>query len=159
MEAPAHKRAVLLLVLAACLGGAATLANAASAGTFVVQSCTREVNYDSSAFADRKSSRRMLVKRACNPYGPGLRGLITANRVARRRAQKGDHATVVLSAARGTVLTRLAWSRKFRRPNCDWTVEVYAVRAGSPRKFLLRVPARHYCKQTTAAEAAGLPRF
>ena len=79
---------VLAVVLCALMSGEA------AAGEFRVASCQADrLNFSTQAFSDF-ATRGMKIKRACNPEGPGLRGLITANVVERgtgraRRAGAG----------------------------------------------------------------------
>ena len=60
------------------------LATSAHAGQFTVASCQADrANFSTTAFNDF-ATRGMTIRRACNPEGPGIRGLVTAN-VTRRR--------------------------------------------------------------------------
>ena len=53
------------------------------AGEFTVASCQADrVNFSTTAFSDF-ATRGMTIRRACNPEGPGLRGLVTANATGR----------------------------------------------------------------------------
>ena len=81
------KRFVPVVALCAlCLGVPAT--NAA-AGVFTVATCQADpLNYSTRAFT-HVVTRRMMIKRACNPAGPGLRGLVTANVVRDARVPRG----------------------------------------------------------------------
>ena len=54
-------------------------AGEASAGEFQMANCQSDsLNFSTRAFGDF-ATRGMQIKRACNPEGPGLRGLITSN--------------------------------------------------------------------------------
>jgi hypothetical protein len=51
----------------------------ATANEFPINACQADRgNYSTQAFEDF-ATRGMLWRRACNPEGPGLRGLVTAN--------------------------------------------------------------------------------
>ena len=68
-------------------------ASNARAGVFEVATCQADqLNYSSRAFT-HFATRRMMIKRACNPDGPGLRGLITANVVHDGRVKRGSVCT------------------------------------------------------------------
>ena len=59
------------------------LASAASAGQFTVASCQADrAGFSTTAFNDF-ATRGMTIRRACNPEGPGIRGLVTANATQR----------------------------------------------------------------------------
>ena len=59
-------------------------ADGAAAGEFAVANCQADpLNFSTRAFDDF-ATRGMKIKRACDPEGPGLRGLITEQRRARR---------------------------------------------------------------------------
>src|SRR4051812_50153385 len=95
----------------ACVLSMALGAQTAHAGAFQLRSCmaAKAENYDSGAFAASRSSRRMVVKRSCNPFGRGERGLVTANKLTRRRLRRNEHASVVLCAPPGTRIVRFDW--------------------------------------------------
>src|SRR6266511_3496993 len=96
------------LALGALAALACVLPAGADAGGFYVCTCTAAAaqGYDTSAFDAGASSARMLVKRACNPHGRGLRGLITTNRVAGRSVRAGEYAAAVFPAPPGTRLAQ-----------------------------------------------------
>jgi len=65
---------VLLLAVAGLL-----TPREAAAGEYTIYACqAAEAGYASAAFADF-ATRGMRCRRACDPKGPGLRGLVTAN--------------------------------------------------------------------------------
>ena len=69
---------VLLVALAIALVGSA-YPGRAEAGEFTIDACQADAgNFASGAF-ENFATRGMRWRRACNPLGPGLRGLVTAN--------------------------------------------------------------------------------
>lgn len=88
-----HRSGMATMVLIASAVTAISLgltAVQASAGQFEVASCQADqLNFSTTAFNDF-ATRGMGVKRACNPEGSGLRGLITKNVVQRGRVPQPD---------------------------------------------------------------------
>ncbi len=144
----------LTCALAMALG-----AQTAHAGAFQLRSCmaAKAENYDSAAFAATRSSSRMIVKRGCSPFGRGERGLITGNKVARKRLRKDEQASVILWAPPGTRIVRFDWSGKLRRTDCGFTVELYAVRPGKGRAYIRRAKAGTQCPKPRTANASYAP--
>ncbi|MFL5868611.1 MAG: hypothetical protein ACJ766_16040 [Thermoleophilaceae bacterium] len=99
----------------------------------------------------------MVVKRGCNPFGRGERGLITSNKVAHRRLRRNEHASVVLWTPPGTRIFRVDWSGKLRRSDCGFTVELYAVRPGARPAYIKRERAGRHCPTATTANASYAP--
>src|SRR3954462_5011377 len=111
---------VLSVLLAALLPAGAT------AGQFTVASCQADrVNFSTTAFNDF-ATRRMTIRRACNPDGPGLRGLVTANSTGRGTVPRGSVAMVALAAPSGTRFTSFRWAGSVRRRDCRFALQVYA---------------------------------
>src|ERR671914_97534 len=80
-------------------------ADSAVAGEFAVANCRADpLNFSTRAF-DHFATRGMKIRRACDPEGPGLRGLITSNVVRRGRVQRGSVAMATISAPAGTRFT------------------------------------------------------
>jgi hypothetical protein len=153
------RRALRALVGIACAGALAGGAESADAGVFQLRSCmaAKSEDYDSGAFAGTRSSTRMVVKRGCNPFGAGERGLITANKVGRRRLRQNEHASVVLWTPPGTRIVRLDWSGKLKRTDCGFTVELYAIRPGNRPAYIKRARAGRDCPRGTKANASYAP--
>jgi hypothetical protein len=147
--------ALTLAAVVACLAAA----ESATAGAFQLKSCmaAKVEGYDSAAFAGARSSKRMVLKRACNPFGRGERGLVTSNKVVHRRLHRNEHATAVLWAPPGTRIVRFDWSGKLRRSDCGWTVELYAVRPGQRAAVIRRATAGRRCPRAGRAEASYAP--
>lgn len=91
------------------------LATSAHAGQFTVASCQADrANFSTTAFNDF-ATRGMTIRRACNPEGPGIRGLVTANVTNGGTVPRGSVAMVALSAPNGTHFTTLRWAGSARR--------------------------------------------
>src|SRR5215211_4847666 len=146
-------------ILLASVGVAIVAAEPAHAGVFQLRSCmaARTEGYDSGAFAGSRSSARMTIKRGCNPFGRGERGLITSNKVAHRRLRRNEQASVVLWTPPGTRIVRFDWSGKLRRSDCGWTVELYAVRPGQRPAYIKRERAGRNCPHPRGANASYAP--
>ena len=133
----------------------ATSASGALAGDFVVASCQGDrLNFSTTAFADF-ATRGMKIKRACNPEGPGLRGLITANVVERGRVPRGAFALVAISAPEGTRFTKFRWAGSLRRRDCRYALQLYAEAPDIKPISLKNVRANQRCPQRARAQAAG----
>jgi len=150
---------VLGYIPVAALMATALAVESASAGTFELRSCmaAKAEDYDSGAFAAARSSSRMVIRRSCNPFGQGERGLVTSNRVARGRLRRNEHASVVLWTPPGTRIVRFDWSGKLRRSDCGWTVELYAVRPGQRPAYIKRERAGRNCPHPRGANASYAP--
>ena len=143
----------LASVLAALFTAGA--AGEAVAGSFVVASCQADrQNFSTQAFADF-ATRGMTIKRACNPEGPGLRGLITRNAVRAGRVPRGSVAMVTLSAPEGTSFTRLRWAGTLRRRDCRYAVQLYAEGAGIKTKTLRSMQPNRDCGDGMSSSGEG----
>ncbi len=128
------------------------------AGSFPVTSCSSQARSDDTlAYRGQQSSRRMVIKRACNIFTRGRTGLITANQKRRGKVRRGEHATLVLRAPPGTALTSIRWSGQASRGDCGFGVEMYGVGPHQPARYLARLPATRRCRLTNAS-SAGRPR-
>src|SRR4051794_36845590 len=154
MYPPRIARICALASLISALLLAAT-ASGAFAGGFVVASCQGDrLNYSTTAFADF-ATRGMKIKRACNPEGPGLRGLITANAVNRGRVPRGAFALVTLSAPDGTRFTTFRWAGSMRRRDCRYALQLFADAPDIKPIPLKNVRANQACPHGAQAQAAG----
>lgn len=85
----------------AILAGLAT-PRPAVAGEYTIQACQADdAGYVSSAFQDF-ATRGMKWRRACNPLGPGLRGLVSANVPGTGKVARGAQSGFELDAPPGT---------------------------------------------------------
>ena len=98
----------------------------AGAGVFEVANCEADrLNFSTRAFA-HYATRRMMIKRACNPVGPGLRGLITSNVVRNGRVKRGSVALVTFTAPAGTRIAGFRWAGVARRRDCRFALQMWA---------------------------------
>lgn len=154
-------RSPLALVLPALLALAALLAvspGRALAGEYTIATCQANGGYSSGAFADF-ATRGMKWRRACNPLGPGLRGLVTANAAGEGHVAKGSQSAFVLEAPPETVLSNLRWSGYAHRRDCRYALQLYAVRPDGSADSIRNVRADHHCPGSSrAAQASSWPR-
>lgn len=125
------------------------LISAASAwgGTFTVGSCqAAPADYSTRAF-DWFSNRGMSVLRACDPEGQGPRGLITRNLVRGNRVPRGALALATMTAPAGTQFGGFRWAGVARRPNCAYTVELYAEGPGVRLPIFKPLLANRRCNE------------
>src|SRR3954467_1648829 len=133
----------------------ALAAERATAGEFAVANCQADpLNFSTRAF-DEFATRGMKIKRACNPEGPGLRGLITANVVERGPVPRGAVALVAISAPEGTRFTKFRWAGSLRRRDCRYALQLYAEAPDIKPISLKNVRANQRCPQRARAQAAG----
>ncbi len=150
--------AVALATVVAVLAGLAAPRSAA-AGEYTIYACQAEgAGYVSSAF-ENFATRGMKWRRACNPLGPGLRGLVTANVPRAGRVPRGAQAGFVLNAPPGTTFSSLRWSGHARRRDCRYALQLYAVRPDSSSVAIKNVRANRHCPRRAFAQASSWPRL
>jgi hypothetical protein len=125
----------------------------AAAGEFEFRGCAAAPDFSTRAFGLDVTSG-MSVKRTCDPEGPGVRGLITANVVRRAPVMMGARAVVKLDAPPGTQFSRLRWSGTARRVDCRYALQLYALGPGRTVS-IKNVRANHSCPKRNRAQAAG----
>ena len=136
---------------------AALAASSAWAGQFTVASCQADqLNFSTTAFADF-ATRGMKIVRACNPEGPGLRGLITANVVQAGSVPRGAASIATINAPVGTTFTTLRWAGTARRRDCRYALQLYADVPGGAPIPIKNVRANQRCSPGTARAGGGLP--
>jgi hypothetical protein len=127
----------------------------AVAGQFTVASCQADrVNFSTTAFNDF-ATRGMTIRRACNPEGPGIRGLVTANATGRTTVPRGSVAMVAISAPGGTSFTTFRWAGSARRRDCRYALQLYAEGPGIKPIPIKNVRAAQHCPRQARAQAAG----
>ena len=142
------------LPVAAVLGSASP----AAANEFTINACQADrANFSTQAFEDF-ATRGMMWKRACDPEGPGLRGLVTANVVRAGRVRRGARSYFVMRAPDGTRFGRLSWSGQARRRDCRYALQLWASRPDGPPVPIKNVRANRGCPRRGYAQAAGWPR-
>ncbi|HET6867166.1 MAG TPA: carboxypeptidase-like regulatory domain-containing protein [Solirubrobacteraceae bacterium] len=131
------------------------LATSAHAGQFTVASCQADrANFSTTAFNDF-ATRGMTIRRACNPEGPGIRGLVTANVTNGGTVPRGSVAMVALSAPNGTHFTTLRWAGSARRRDCRYALQLYAEGPNMSPIAIKNVRANQHCPAKARAQAAG----
>jgi hypothetical protein len=144
--ATAGALAVLLAVLAT---------STVYAGQFTVASCQADrANFSTTAFNDF-ATRGMTIRRACNPEGPGIRGLVTANVTSRGAVPRGSVAMVAINAPNGTTFTTFRWAGSARRRDCRYALQLYAEGPNMSPVPIKNVRANQHCPRPPHAQAAG----
>jgi 5-hydroxyisourate hydrolase-like protein (transthyretin family) len=153
-----HKRRAIRLIPSAvslALLLAALPSGTATAGQFTVASCQADrLNFSTAAFTDF-ATRGMQIRRACNPEGPGIRGLVTSNSSRRGTVPRGAVALVAISAPDGTRFTTFRWAGSARRRDCRYALQLYATGPGIQPIPIKNVRANQHCPHRTRAQAAG----
>lgn len=151
---PSRRAPALVGVLSVVL--LAVPADGAQAGELQVAACQADsLTFSTQAFDDF-ATRGMKIKRACNPEGPGLRGLITANVVQRGRVHRGARAIVSITAPDGTRFTRFRWAGTIRRRDCRYALQLYATGPDIAAVPIKNVRANKRCpRRSSRAQAAG----
>src|SRR4051812_42155251 len=131
------------VVLTVVLTGA--VSGPAGARQFTGASCQADrLNFSTTAFSDF-ATRGMRIRRACNPEGPGLRGLVTANSSGRGTVPRRAVALVATSAPAGTRFTTFRWAGSLRRRDCRYALQLYADGPDIRPIALKNVRANRHC--------------
>lgn len=130
----------------------------ASAGQFTVASCQADrLGFSTVAFSDF-ATRGMRIRRACNPEGPGVRGLVTTNIPKPGSVPRGSVALVAVSAPAGTSFTTFRWAGTARRTDCRYALQLFAEGPGIKPVPIKNVRANQQCPgqgNGLAVQAAG----
>jgi hypothetical protein len=130
---------------------------AAGASEFTISACQADRSeFSTQAFEDF-ATRGMLWKRACDPEGPGLRGLVTSNVVRAGRVERGARSQFVLRAPEGTRFGRFSWSGQARRHDCRYALQLWADRPDGPPVSIKNVRANRGCPNHGRIQIAGWP--
>jgi len=149
----ARTSSVALALLVLALG---VVAAPASAGELRVATCQADqLNFGTSAFTGMFAARGMRIKRACNPEGSGMRGLITSNTVQSGRVARGAVAVATIDAPPGTRFTSLTWAGTVRRRDCGYAMQLYAWAADTKTVSIKNVRANQSCPHGKAPQATG----
>ena len=133
------------------LAPAVALPDIASAGQFTVASCQADrLGFSTTAFNDF-ATRGMRIRRACNPEGPGIRGLVTTNIPRPGSVPRGSVALVAVSAPAGTNFTTFRWAGTARRTDCRYALQLYAEGPGIRSVPIKNVRANTKCPRTEGA--------
>jgi RHS repeat-associated protein len=129
----------------------------ARAGEYTISICQAdEAGYVSSAF-EQFATRGMKWRRACDPRGDGLRGLVTANVPDGGRVEKGAQSGFILNAPPGTSFSRFRWSGEARRRDCRYALQLFADSPGGSAISMKNVRANRGCPRPGMAQASGAP--
>jgi hypothetical protein len=130
-------------------------AGTAAAGQFTLATCQADqMNFSTTAFGDF-ATRGMKITRACNPEGPGLRGLITANVVQAGAVPRGSVSIATINAPAGTSFTTLRWAGTARRRDCRYSLQLYADVPNAAPISIKNIRANQHCPHASRAQAAG----
>jgi Bacterial Ig-like domain (group 3) len=157
---PRPRRSAPFLTVAAlafALLVSTTAPRPALAGQFTIATCQANGSYSSGAFQDF-ATRGMKWRRACNPLGPGLRGLVTANVAREGHVATGAQSAFVLEAPPQTTFSSLSWSGYAHRRDCRYALQLYAVRPDGSSDTIRDVKADHGCPMPLEAQASSWPR-
>ncbi len=140
--------------------GVASLGRAspAAANEFTINACQADRAFFSTQAFEDFATRGMMWKRACDPEGPGLRGLVTANVVRAGRVRRGSRSYFILKAPDGTRFARFTWSGQARRRDCRYALQLWAGRPDGPPTSIKNVRANRGCPRRGYGQAAGWPR-
>lgn len=156
-RAPRHR--LLALAVAVVLAGLAMVSpRPAAAGEFTITACQADAGEFASDAFENLATRGMRWRRACNPLGPGLRGLVTANVVTTAHVAHGAQSAFVLNAPPGTVISRFRWSGHAERRDCRYALQMYGVRTDGTDATIKNVRANKACPGSGGAQASSWPR-
>ena len=145
----------IVATVALALGLAAP--RSASAGEYTIYACQADdAGYVSSAF-ENFATRGMKWRRACDPRGKGLRGLVTANVPRAGRVEQGAQSGFILSAPPGTTFSRFRWSGQAQRRDCRYALQLFAERPGTTPVSMKNVRANRGCPRPGMAQSSGAP--
>ncbi|MBS1886321.1 MAG: carboxypeptidase regulatory-like domain-containing protein [Actinobacteria bacterium] len=148
---------LVIALLALALSTSATAPGPALAGQFTIATCQANGSYSSGAFQDF-ATRGMKWRRACNPLGPGLRGLVTANVPGEGHVAQGSQSAFVLEAPPATTFSSLSWSGYAHRRDCRYALQLYAVRPDGSTDTIRNVRANQGCPKPKSAQGQSWPR-
>jgi len=151
-----HRRLAPWLLLAALLLVLFSPGRA-QAGEYIISTCQANGAFASGAF-EVFATRGMKWRRACNPVGPGLRGMVTANVARSGHVAVGAQSAFVLEAPPETGFQRLRWSGFAHRRDCRFALQLYAVKPEGSTVAIRNVRADHACPEAKAAQASSWPR-
>jgi hypothetical protein len=129
----------------------------AEGNEFMILACQADrAEFSTRAFEDF-ANRGMMWKRACDPEGPGLRGLVTSNVVRAGRVVRGSRSYFVMKAPPGTQFGHLIWSGQARRHDCRYALQLWAARPNGTSVAIKNVRANRSCPNPGKTQAAGWP--
>jgi hypothetical protein len=155
---PRPTRSAWIAIVAATIVFLALLSpRPANAGEYTIYACQAdEAGYVSSAFQNF-ATRGMKWRRACDPRGKGLRGLVTANVPRAGQVEKGAQSGFILDAPPGTTFSHFRWSGQARRRDCRYALQLFAQRPDGSPIPMKNVRANRGCPRPGMAQASGAP--
>jgi 5-hydroxyisourate hydrolase-like protein (transthyretin family) len=130
-------------------------ADRAAAGEFAVGSCKADqLNYSTRAF-EEFATRGMSIRRACDPEGTGLRGLITRNVVRESPVARRSVALVTISAPAGTRFTTFRWAGELKRTDCRYALQMWADAPDMQPIPIKNVRANRGCPRPRRVQTSG----
>ena len=148
---------LLTLVAAATLALGLAAPRQAAAGEYTIYACQAdEAGYVSAAF-ENFATRGMKWRRACDPRGKGLRGLVTANVPRSGRVEKGAQSGFILDAPPGTSFSHFRWSGQAWRRDCRYALQLFAQRPDGAAIPMKNVRANRGCPRPGTAQKSGAP--
>ncbi|HEX4669277.1 MAG TPA: hypothetical protein VH275_04800 [Solirubrobacterales bacterium] len=154
---PARVSGLVAIVAAIMLAVGLTAPHPASAGEYTIYACQAdEAGYVSAAF-ENFATRGMKWRRACDPRGSGLRGLVTANVPRAGRVEQGAQSGFILNAPPGTTFSRFRWSGQAQRRDCRYAMQLFAERPGTTPVSMKNVRANRGCPRPGLAQSSGAP--
>ncbi|MBS1893581.1 MAG: hypothetical protein JST59_19955 [Actinobacteria bacterium] len=130
----------------------------ASAGEFTIADCGADGGEYATPAFEEFATRGMRWRRACDPQGPGLRGLVTANVSGKGQVAQGAQSAFVLEAPPGTTFSRYRWSGTMHRRDCSYALQLYALTPNEQAIPIKNVRAGHNCPRPDEAQASGWPQ-
>jgi hypothetical protein len=155
---PVHRVSRLAILAALSMAASLAATTPARSAEYTINACQADrTSFSTQAFEDF-ATRGMMWKRACDPEGPGLRGLVTSNVVRSGRVARGARSYFVMRAPEGTRFARFTWSGQARRRDCRYALQLWAGRPDGPPVPIKNVRANRRCPRPKHAQAAGWPR-
>jgi hypothetical protein len=150
------RRVVPAVLLCALIFGLP--ATNAVAGEFEVATCKADTgNYSVRAF-NHFAHRRMMIRYACDPAGPGLRGVVTQNVVRKGRVKRGSIALVTIEAPPETRMTSFTWAGRLHRRDCRYALQMWADAPDVKAIPIKNVLANRRCPRPRRAQAASFAK-
>jgi hypothetical protein len=148
---------LVAIVAAIVLAAGLAAPRPASAGEYTIYACQADdAGYVSAAF-ENFATRGMKWRRACDPRGKGLRGLVTANVPRAGRVEQGAQSGFILDAPPGTTFSRFRWSGQAQRRDCRYALQLFAERPGGSPISMKNVRANRGCPRPGMAQSSGAP--
>ncbi len=148
-------RSLAVPVVALAILGVPAAPRPAVAGEYTISACQADdAGYVSSAF-ESFATRGMKWRRACDPLGPPLRGLVAANVPGLGWVAKDAQSGFVLNAPPGTTFSRLRWSGHAQRRDCRYALQFFAQRPDASLVSIKNIRANRNCPRPNFAQTSA----